>query len=137
VMGVATSSNTFLRSFGGAVGLAILGAVMNNRFLSSFIGGIPENVKNAVPMDELTALANNPQALVSPAAQAQLKEILTKPGMDPTIFDKVMGLLQQALSSAIGRAFFIAFLILAVGLIASFFLKGKKVKGNELPRMEN
>jgi EmrB/QacA subfamily drug resistance transporter len=133
MLGVATSSNTFLRSFGGAVGLAILGAIMNNRFLSGFIGQIPENVKAAVPMDQLTELAHNPQALVNPAAQAQLKDILTQPGMDPSIFDTVMSLLQQALSSAIGRAFIIAFFILLVGLIASFFMKGKKVKQAEKP----
>jgi EmrB/QacA subfamily drug resistance transporter len=128
VLGVATSTNTFLRSFGGAVGLAILGAIMNNRFISVFIGQIPENVKNAVQMDQLTNLAHNPQALVSPAAQTQLKEILTQPGTDPSIFSQVMNLLQQALSSAIGRAFFIGFLILLVGLAASFFLKSKRVK---------
>lgn len=128
MLGVATSTNTFLRSFGGAVGLAILGAIMNNRFISGFIGQIPENVKSAVPMDQLTTLAHNPQALVSPTAQAQLKKIFTQPGTDPSIFGQVMNLLHQALSSAISRAFFISFLILLVGLVASFFLKSKRVK---------
>jgi EmrB/QacA subfamily drug resistance transporter len=133
VLGVATSTNTFLRNFGGAVGLAILGAVMNNRFISAFIGQIPDNVKNSVPMNELTAMAHNPQALVSAGAQAQLKEILTQPGIDASIFDQVMKLLQEAMSSAIGRVFFIGFLVLLAGLVISFFLKDKKSKESEEP----
>jgi EmrB/QacA subfamily drug resistance transporter len=122
-LGVATSSNTFVRSFGGAVGLAILGSIMNNRFFGGFIGGIPENIKSAVPMDELSALAHNPQALVNPAAQDQLKEMLSRGGAGSAIFDQLMALLREALSSAITRAFLIGFCFLVLALIAAFFLK--------------
>jgi EmrB/QacA subfamily drug resistance transporter len=125
VLGVATSSSTFIRSFGGAVGLAILGSIMNNRFLAAFINQIPETVKNTIPMDDLTAMAHNPQALVNPAAQAQLKEMLSQPGMGTTVFDQVMQTLHQALSSAISEAFLIGFAILLIGLVAAFFLKEK------------
>jgi EmrB/QacA subfamily drug resistance transporter len=125
MLGVATSSSTFIRSFGGAVGLAILGSVMNNRFLTAFINKIPVTVKDAVPMDELTAMAHNPQALVNPAAQAQLRELLSQPGTGSNVFDQVMQTLHRALSSAISEAFFIGFAILLVGLVAAFFLKEK------------
>jgi EmrB/QacA subfamily drug resistance transporter len=125
LLGVATSSNTFIRSFGGSIGLAVLGSIMNNRFLSGFTGSIPEAVRNAVPIDEITALAHNPQALVNPAAQLQLKEMLTQPGMAPNIFDLVMQTLREALSSAISGSFLIGFMILLVGLLAAFFFKGK------------
>jgi MFS family permease len=129
ILGVATSSNTFIRSFGGAVGLAILGSIINNRFLSDFISGIPETVKAGVSMDSLTALANNPQALVNPAAQAQLQATLTDAGLNTAVFDQVIQTLRISLSSAITQAFFIAFCIMFIGLIATFFLKeGKPVK---------
>jgi EmrB/QacA subfamily drug resistance transporter len=144
LLGVATSSNTFIRSFGGSIGLAVLGSIMNNRFLSAFTGNIPESVKSAVPMEEITALAHNPQALVNPAAQVQLKEMLTQPGMAANIFDQVMQTLREALSSAISGSFLIGFMILLVGLIAAFFFKGKvshegaeppgKIPGNPPPR---
>jgi EmrB/QacA subfamily drug resistance transporter len=124
-LGVATSSNNFLRSFGGAVGMSILGAIMNNHFLSSFINQIPDTVKNSIPMDQLTAIAKNPQSLVSSEAQTQLHSLLTQPGMDPTVFDSVMQSLRTALSSAITRAFFIGFIVIFVGLVAAFFLKPK------------
>ncbi|HTY81862.1 MAG TPA: MFS transporter, partial [Dehalococcoidales bacterium] len=137
VLGAATSSNTFLRSFGGAVGLAILGAIMNNRFYSGFFKQIPDTVRSQVPMSELSAMAHNPQALVNPAAQQQLKTMLTQPGMDTSIFNQVMSLLQRALSSAITRAFFIGFCILLVGLVASFFMKYKRVaQAGEMPGID-
>jgi EmrB/QacA subfamily drug resistance transporter len=125
LLGVATSSNTFIRSFGGSIGLAVLGSIMNNRFLSSFTGSIPESVRSVVPMDELTVLAHNPQALVNPAAQAQLKEMLTQPGMGANVFEQVMHTLREALSSAISGSFLIGFMILLIGLIAAFFFKGR------------
>jgi EmrB/QacA subfamily drug resistance transporter len=125
LLGVATSSNTFIRSFGGSIGLAVMGSIMNNRFLAAFTGSIPDAVRNDVSMDELTALAHNPQALVNPAAQQQLKEMLTRPGTGANVFDQVMLTLRESLSSAISDAFLIGFMILMIGLIAAFFFKGK------------
>jgi EmrB/QacA subfamily drug resistance transporter len=133
MLGVATSTNTFIRPFGGAVGLAILGSVMNNRFFTDFINRIPETVKNVIPMDSITALAHNPQALVSPEAQAQLREMLTQPGVDATVYNQVMDTLHQSLASAITGAFFIGFLILLVGLALSFFLKVKPIEKGAMP----
>jgi MFS family permease len=126
-LGVATSASTFLRSLGGSVGLAILGSIVNNQFLSSFIGGIPAAVKNVVPMDQITALAHNPQALVNPAAQAQLQALLTQSG-DTSIFDQVMLALRAALSSSITQAFLVGSGFVLVGLVAIFFLKEVKVQ---------
>jgi EmrB/QacA subfamily drug resistance transporter len=131
MLGVATSSNTFLRSFGGAVGLAILGSIVTNRFVASFTGQIPESVKNNISMEKLTALAHNPQALVSPAAQTELQETLSSAG--PGIYDQVMLTLHQALSSAIAEAFLIAFGILLIGLAATFFLKGGAPNKDDRP----
>jgi predicted histidine transporter YuiF (NhaC family) len=73
-------------------------------------------------------MAHNPQALVNPQAQAQLKDLLTRPGVGSTVFDQVMQSLHQALSSAITQAFFIGFLILLVGLVMAIFLKGKQTR---------
>jgi len=98
---------------------------MNNRFLEAFTGSIPDAVRNDVSMDELTALAHNPQALVNPAAQEQLREMLTRPGTGANVFDQVMLTLRESLSSAISDAFLIGFMILMIGLIAAFFFKGK------------
>jgi EmrB/QacA subfamily drug resistance transporter len=133
MLGVATSTNTFMRSFGGAVGLAILGSIMNNRFLSSFMGQIPETVKNSISMEKLHTLAQNPQALVSPDAQMQLKEIFISAGSGTDVFDQVMNALRQALSSAISEAFLVASGVLIIGLVATFFLREGAAKKDDRP----
>jgi EmrB/QacA subfamily drug resistance transporter len=125
VLGVATSSSNFIRSFGGSVGLAVLGAVMNNRFFAVFMSSIPENVKNAVPLDQLTALARNPNALVNAEAQAQLKQILNQPSLDPGAYGQVMEILKESLNTAITQAFLVGFVVLLIGLAAAFLLKDK------------
>jgi EmrB/QacA subfamily drug resistance transporter len=123
MLGVATSSTTFIRSLGGAVGLAVLGSIMNNRFLTDFISQIPENIKNSVPMNEIITLAHNPQALVSQQAQESLKQMLSQGTSDPAVYGQVMHVLREALSSAITQAFLIGFIVSAAGLVAAFFLK--------------
>jgi EmrB/QacA subfamily drug resistance transporter len=126
ILGVATSSNTFLRSLGGSVGLAFLGSIMNSRFSPEFIKGIPADIKSKISIDSLNALANNPQALVNAQAQAQLRDTLNNAGVGASGYDQVMQALRGALSSAITTTFLIAFFILLVGLVTTFWMKGKK-----------
>ena len=123
MLGVATSSTTFIRNLGGAVGLAVLGSIMNNRFLTDFVGQIPQNIKDSVPMNEIITLAHNPQALVSQQAQESLKQMLSQGTSDPAVYGQVMHILREALSSAITQAFLIGFIISAAGLAAAFFLQ--------------
>jgi EmrB/QacA subfamily drug resistance transporter len=125
VLGVATSSSNFIRSFGGSVGLAMLGAIMNNRFFPVFINSIPYNIRNAVPIDQLTALARNPNALVNPEAQIQLQQMLNQPGLGAEAYSQVMQILKESLNTAITQAFFIGFIILLIGLAAAFWMKDK------------
>jgi EmrB/QacA subfamily drug resistance transporter len=128
VLGVATSTVNFMRSFGGSVGLAVLGAIMNNRFFPEFVNHFPANIQDADLKSKLITLAHNPNALVSPSAQAQLKEMLPQPGL----YDQVMQVLRQSLDSAITHAFFVGFCILLVGLVVAFLLKDKP--GHTPPR---
>jgi hypothetical protein len=124
MLGVASSSVTFFRSLGGAVGLAILGSVMNNKFATEFTQQIPGAIKALVPPDKLDALVHNPQALISPEAQTQLKSMLSQLGAQGnSIYDQLLIGLRQALSSAIAEAFFIGFFIVVTGFIVTIFLK--------------
>jgi EmrB/QacA subfamily drug resistance transporter len=133
MLGVATSTNTFMRSFGGSIGLAVLGSIMTNRFVASFMGKIPENVKESISLERLNALAHNPQALVSPAAHAELRDALSTAGQGSGVFDQVMRTLQSSLSASVAEVFLIAFFIMMLGLAASFFLPGRENKTGERP----
>lgn len=123
MLGTATSTSNFVRSFGGSVGLAMLGAIMNNRFFPVFMNSIPSNILNAVPSDQLAELARNPNALVNTAAQVQLQQILNQPGLDAGAYNQVMAILRESLNTAITQAFFIASIIILIGVVAAFFIK--------------
>ena len=124
LLGVATSSSAFFRSVGGTVGLSILGSILNNRFASEFTSRLPETVKAIMPQDKLSALAHNPQALVSPEAYEQLKGILGQAGAQgAALFEQTMQALRQALASALTEAFLIGLLITVVALLVNFFIK--------------
>ncbi|MGH8936425.1 MAG: MDR family MFS transporter, partial [Acidimicrobiia bacterium] len=64
-LGVATSSSSFFRSLGGAVGTALFGAIMSARLTSSLAGLLP----GGVPATDLGAVSGSPQQILAlPAA---------------------------------------------------------------------
>jgi len=124
LLGVATSSTAFFRSLGGSVGLAILGSVMNNRFATELSSRLPATIKAMIPPERLASLANNPQALVSPEAQAQLQSLLSRMGLQGSaLFEEVLQALRQALSSALSEVFLIGLFILIVAFIVNLLIR--------------
>ncbi len=124
MLGVATSSVPFFRSLGGSVGLAIIGSVMNNHFASQFFSNIPETIKTTMPAEQLASLAHNPQALVNTQAQAQLRDTFNIFGSQgQALFEQLLQVLRQSLSSAITRVFLIGFFIIIICFVTSLFLK--------------
>lgn len=137
MLGTATSSVPFFRSLGGSVGLAIFGSILNNRFASQFLDSIPAVVKTTIPAPQLSALAYNPQALVSVPAQAQLRDSFNIFGSQgQPLFDQMLQALRQSMSSAIARVFLIALFVGIMSFIACLFLKEipllKKYMTNDL-----
>ncbi|MFC2003848.1 MDR family MFS transporter [Chloroflexota bacterium] len=139
ILGVATSATAFFRSIGGAVGLAIMGSVMNNRFASELISGLPTTIKTIIPREQLEALAHNPQALVSPEAQAQLKNLLEQLGpQSSAIFEQVVQVLRHSLSTAISEVFLISLGAVLLALVIYVFIKEIPLrKTNVPPRAES
>ncbi|MBD0370098.1 MAG: MFS transporter [Pyrinomonadaceae bacterium] len=107
-LGIATSLNQFSRSIGGAVGVAVMGTVLSaglTSYLSDFAGRNP----NALTPQRAAELAANPNALIEPAARATLPPV-------------ALGALQSALASAIHNVFWVATVVAALALLASFAL---------------
>jgi len=124
VMGVATSTTAFFRSIGGVFGLAVLGSVMTNRFASEVVNGISPEAKEVISPESLNSLAHNPQALVSPEAQAELMgffEPLGEQGV--ALFDHVFETLKLALNSAITYVFLISLGFVIVAWLINLFIK--------------
>jgi hypothetical protein len=124
VMGVATSSTAFIRSLAGALGLAIFGSALNNRFAAEFTARLSAEAKALIPPEMLDRLVHNPQALVSPQAQDQLRAFFEQAGTQgASVFNEVLDSLRLALSSALGEVFFIGFIVLVVAWLANLFIK--------------
>ncbi len=78
----------------------------------------------AIPQKELGYLAENPQALVSAEAQAQLKGIFAGSGSQGTaLFDQTILAMRHTLDMALSEVFVIAFLTILLAFIINFFLK--------------
>jgi EmrB/QacA subfamily drug resistance transporter len=124
ILGVASSSIPFVRSLGGAVGLALLGAILNGGFASGLYSRLPEAVKSALPASQLDALARNPEALVSPQAQAQLQAQFNQMGAGGAgLYDQLVQGLKGALSASLDQVFLVGFFIVLAGLVIHLFIK--------------
>ncbi len=123
VLGAATSAVPFFRSMGGAVGLAIFGSVMTSRFATDFTAKLPPAIGALIPPQAISAMANNPQALVSPEAQAQLQLLLSQGGQGRNLYEQTLGLLRQALMSGLNEVFFICLIVAVIAFIVNLFIK--------------
>ena len=124
MMGAATSALQFYRSIGGMLGLALLGAVMTNRFASNFERSLPSDVRAALPSDRIEAIKENPQALVDPSAMTDLQAQFAAAGADGAqIAGQFLSALKSSLAGAIGDVFTVSLLLILASLVASMFLK--------------
>jgi EmrB/QacA subfamily drug resistance transporter len=122
-LGEVTAGLTFFRSIGGTIGVALLGSVMTNRFQSAFGTNLPEELRQRLPADQLTAL-RNPQVLLSPAATARIHETFAAFGQQSdTLFNQFMLAIRQSLSAAVTTLFAAAMLAMILAFIACLFLR--------------
>ncbi len=120
LMGVATSSVTFFRSMGGAIGASALGAVLT--------AGIAAEFPRYLPPAALAGGGNKVAQLIqSPSVLDSLK--LTHPALHEGII--------QAYSHAIDRMFVVAVPVSALSIIAALFINQVQLRtSNAVPRAE-
>jgi EmrB/QacA subfamily drug resistance transporter len=124
ILGVATSTSLFFRSIGGALGIAVFGSIMTNRFTAEFVNGLTEGVKAAVPQQQITSMVSNPQVLVNPASQNQLRSVFDSLGpQGSSLFGELFLTLREALSSALSLVFLIGMAVVLIALVLNFFFK--------------
>jgi EmrB/QacA subfamily drug resistance transporter len=113
-LGIATSLNQFSRSIGGAVGVAVMGAVLSAG-LASELGAAARAGAGGLTQERAAELAANPNALVEPSAQAALS---------PEALDA----LREALAASVRRVFWAGAVVSALALLVTFALprRGRK-----------
>jgi EmrB/QacA subfamily drug resistance transporter len=114
-LGIATSLNQFARSIGGAVGVAVMGAVLSAG-LAAHLNEIAMRGGGALTPESARALAANPSALIEPAARDALPA-------------NVLSALQDSLASAIHNVFWVGTALAALALMVSFWLPRGKQDG--------
>ena len=121
-LGEVTAGLQFFRSIGGTIGMAIFGAVLNNRFSAAMGDRLPAQLK-AVAASKPDAF-NNPQVLVSPEARGQLEKAFAKFGdQGMNLFHQLMDAVRHSLAISISDLFTVSAVVTAVGLLVLIWLK--------------
>ncbi|MDQ4120433.1 MAG: MFS transporter [Acidobacteriota bacterium] len=118
-LGIATSLNQFSRSIGGAIGVAVMGAVLSAGLATQLIE-FTSKENSGLSREQAAALASNPNALIEPSARA---------GLSPEAFNA----LQNAMAGAIHNVFWIGTLLSALALLVTFFYLPRSGKGTIEP----
>ena len=121
-LGIATSLNQFSRSIGGAVGVAIMGAVLSAG-LASHLQGVARSGAGPLTPERAAELASNPNALIEPQARAALP---------PEVLDE----LQESMASAIHRVFWTGTVLSGLALLVAFYLPTRADAGVAPPDAE-
>jgi EmrB/QacA subfamily drug resistance transporter len=119
-LGTATSLNQFSRSIGGAVGVAIMGAVLTAGLASHLQSAASAGV---LTQERATELASNPNALIDPQAQAALSP-------------EVLNTLRDAMALSIHKVFWVGTALAALALLVSLWLPRAGAPGVEPPTEE-
>ncbi|WP_209122881.1 MDR family MFS transporter [Alkalihalobacillus sp. BA299] len=107
--GVATASNMFMRTLGGAVGVALLGGILNSR-LKARLEGEMEQLDFELDMDIVNVILDPEQ-----------RKLLTA---------QEVSYIQEALSQALFHVYWGIFIFAFISLILIFFLPKDEMKKN-------
>jgi len=107
-LGVATSANQFFRTIGGAVGVALLGAVMTERMQGRFID-IGNFADSGLSRDQIYNLLQHPDAIVNSATRHMLPP-------------SVLHAMQDILANALHHTFIATLVVVIIALISAFFI---------------
>jgi hypothetical protein len=107
-LGVATSMNQFSRAIGGAIGVAIMGAVLTAG-LGSHLRAAALNSGGTLSIEQAATYASNPNALIEPTAKA-------------TLSPELLDVLQTAMAASIHPVFWLGALMSGLGFLVVLLL---------------
>ncbi|MBC7898831.1 MAG: MFS transporter [Saprospiraceae bacterium] len=107
-LGIATSLNQFSRSIGGALGVAIMGAVLTAG-LATQLNKVAADGSTNLTVVQAADFAANPNALIEPTAKESLPA-------------ETLEILQQAMAAAIHPVFWVGAFMSLLALITVLFL---------------
>lgn len=125
MMGVTTSLNTFARSVGGTIGVAIMGSLLTRRLDGELAASLPAEVRREAPAPLIQALSN-PRVLLDDGALQRLRDegFGAVFGADATrLFEISIASMRGALAVSITDVFLVAAGVMAVAFATSLLLR--------------
>lgn len=134
-LGVVTSLTQFSRSIGSTLGVAVFGALLTNRFVPAFQTALVDEVREAIPAQQL-AQFQNPQVLLNPQAAETMRQATTSLGpQGAQIYEGLLAAIRVALVAALHDVFLLGALLAALGAIVAIFMKELPLrKSNATPQ---
>ena len=123
LVGTSTSALQFFRNVGATLGLAVMGAVMANRFSQGLETTVPDAVRAALPRGRLDALKADPRAVMDPAARDAVGADFAGAEHAGPLADMLLDSLVSALSGALGQAFTVVAAAATLSVAAALFLR--------------
>lgn len=126
-LGVATASSQLFRSLGGTIGISVMGTIMATSLKNNIADKMAANggAMDMSKLDPVTAekfqFLNGPQALLDQPKLEQVQQSL--PDALQPVFNQVVELLRDALSSSLTTVFLSGAALLVVALVLVLFLR--------------
>jgi len=114
--GVGSAMNDTTRQVGGALGIAVLGTVLNGIYLSKIDG-----LREQIPMLSEEALGGIESSI-------QGAHIVAENMPDPTVSQTIIDTADQAFVTGMNDAFFVGFIIMMVTAVLTFIILPKNVQ---------
>jgi len=140
-LGVATASSQLFRNMGGTIGISVMGTIMatslSNNIKDAMTSGKGVDLSSLDPaVAEQLAPFTHPQMLLDQPKLAELQQTLP-PDIEP-LFEKMLTMLRDALSSSLTIVFLSGMTLLVVALLLTVFLKEIPLRtSNRMPSPES
>jgi EmrB/QacA subfamily drug resistance transporter len=118
--GIGSAMNDTTRMLGGALGIAVLGTIMNGVYIDQIVGAL-----GAFPQPILDAARSSIQGAHIIAGQVAAGAI---PGVDPSLAGTIVDTSNQAFVSGMSRAMLVGGIIMAVTSVLSFLIVPTRVQ---------
>ncbi len=120
-LGVVTASLSFFRSIGGAVGVALLGSIMTNRFVDQLGAGL--RTLPAAVQTHMGALTQDSQLLMN-ATNDEIAKALAPYGATGTVIAHQLEQIRAtAIADGISEVFLLGAALTVIAVVAAFFLR--------------
>jgi EmrB/QacA subfamily drug resistance transporter len=121
LMGIATSSQQFLRSVGGTMGVAVMFSLIQAKYHEGLAQSVPQPVREQAPLSEAI---QDPQFLLNTEAAGRLEQAFA--GLGPQgaqLYDATLQAVRGSLAVAIADTFLISTFVVIGCVVVALFMK--------------